>query len=313
MTQSTVNSIRSLRALLMASLIAALNKTGTCQNESWIFNHAIHSHIRYQGSPTPPLVLNWHKKLRNKKKRLFRQAKQTNSLARWHVYKSVLSEYRAAIKEAKRVFLNDTLPSILVTNPSKFWKTVKPRKKKNISLTNSDGQPVRCEECCIALNDFFVTSFSSCSASALPQMPSRDFLPMYPVTVDAVGVQNLIHKLKLSSSCGVDEINSKFLKNTALYSSIYLSLTFSQSIQTSTLPLDWKVGKVVPLHKSGNTQSPLNYRPISLTSVPCKILEHVIYSNLVSFLESNSFLLPTSTDSEKVIHVKPNFFILLMT
>lgn len=35
--------------------------------------------------------------------------------------------------------------------------------------------------------------------------------------------------------------------------------------------------------------SPLNYRPISLTRVPRKIHEHVIFSNLVSFLESNSF------------------------
>lgn len=123
-------------------------------------------------------------------------------------------------------------------------------------------------------------------------MPRRDFLPMYPVTIDAVGVQRLIHNLKLSSCCGVDEINPKFLKNTELFSSIFLSLVFSQSIQCSTLPLDWKVGKVVPLHKSGNTQSPLNYRPISLTSVPCKLLEHIIYSNIVSFLESNSFFTP---------------------
>lgn len=99
------------------------------------------------------------KKLRNKKKRLFRQAKQNNSPVRWRVYQSVLSDYRAAIREAKRVFLNNTLPSLLATNPSKFWKTVRPSEKKNISLTNSDGQTVRCEDCCIALNDFLLLPF----------------------------------------------------------------------------------------------------------------------------------------------------------
>lgn len=124
---------------------------------------------------------------------------------------------------------------------------------------------------------------------------------MYPVTIDAVGVQHLIHNLTLSSCCGVDEINPKFLKNTEFYSSIYLSLIFSQSIQSSTLPLDWKVGKVVPLHKSGNTQSPLNYRPISLNSVPCKMLD------------STLFLLPASTVSVNITHAKPNFYILPMT
>lgn len=40
---------------------------------------------------------------------------------------------------------------------------------------------------------------------------------------------------------------------------------------------------------SGNKHSPLNYRPISLTSIPCKILEHILASNLANFIESNSF------------------------
>lgn len=46
---------------------------------------------------------------------------------------------------------------------------------------------------------------------------------------------------------------------------------------------------MIPVHKSGDVFSPFNYQPISLTSIPCKLLEHVIYSNLMSFLESNSF------------------------
>ena len=43
------------------------------------------------------------------------------------------------------------------------------------------------------------------------------------------------------------------------------------------------------MHKGGDKHSPNNYRPISLTSIPCKILEHIIYSQLVNFLESNMF------------------------
>lgn len=78
------------------------------------------------------------KRLRNKKKRLFRQAKQTNSSAR-HVYQAALFDYRTSIKEAKRVFLNNTLPSLLATNPSKFWKTVKPIEKKAFHLQIQTG------------------------------------------------------------------------------------------------------------------------------------------------------------------------------
>lgn len=68
-----------------------------------------------------------------------------------------------------------------------------------------------------------------------------------------------------------------------------MTYIFSQSLLSCSLPKDFKVGKVVPLFKSGDMHSPLNYRPISITSVPCKILEHIIYSMLINFLETNSF------------------------
>lgn len=112
---------------------------------------------------------------------------------------------------------------------------------------------------------------------------------MEPVHLDWEGIRKLIENFKPFFSPRDDGINATFLKNTAWFSSLILCRIFSQSLESSTLPNDWKVGKVVPLHKSGNTNDPHNYRPISLTSVPCKLLEHVIYCNLVNFLENNSF------------------------
>lgn len=54
----------------------------------------------------------------------------------------------------------------------------------------------------------------------------------------------------------------------------------------------WKINKMVPVYKSGDKTNPTNYRPISLTSVCCKLLERVIFTNLVNFLETNSFFTP---------------------
>lgn len=73
------------------------------------------------------------------------------------------------------------------------------------------------------------------------------------------------------------------------YSSVLLTMIFKQTLDTGSLPSSWKIGKVIPLYKSGNRNSPLNYRPISLTSIPCKILEHILFSHIINFLESNSF------------------------
>lgn len=72
-------------------------------------------------------------------------------------------------------------------------------------------------------------------------------------------------------------------------SSLFLTKIFQQSLSTATVPDDWRIGKVIPVHKSSNKSSPLNYRPISLTSVPSKILEHIIHKNLSIHLDSISF------------------------
>ena len=47
---------------------------------------------------------------------------------------------------------------------------------------------------------------------------------------------------------------------------------------------------VSPIFKKGYRSDPYNYRPISLTSVLCKTLEHIIYSNVMSHLEEHSLL-----------------------
>ncbi len=60
--------------------------------------------------------------------------------------------------------------------------------------------------------------------------------------------------------------------------------------QKKTIPEDWKTANVSPIFKKGNKQDPLNYRPVSLTSVPCKVMERIIKKAMVSHLEENNLL-----------------------
>lgn len=65
------------------------------------------------------------------------------------------------------------------------------------------------------------------------------------------------------------------------------------------------LGKVVAISKKGNKQGPLNYRLISLASILCKILAHILHSNFPSFFKSFCFVLP-NMGSERSIHVRSN-------
>ena len=60
-------------------------------------------------------------------------------------------------------------------------------------------------------------------------------------------------------------------------------------LQTNLTARRWTVSSLL-IFKKGNRSDPSNYRPISLTSVCCKVLEHIIYSNIISHLESYNVL-----------------------
>lgn len=230
------------------------------------------------------------KRLLNRKKRLFRKARQRNHPDAWSKYRHSNEIFKKAVKKAKNVFFKDTLPLLLVENTKKFWSVIGGPKNSSVSLVDETGVVVPRSKSCIVLNDVFKRAFTqpSSNASSL-SIEAVNFPQMERVVVDWVGILPLIKNLKVSSSSGVDGINSKFLKNTEVYSSIILAQIFTQSMNSSILPDDWKVGKVVPLFKSGDSHNPSNYRPISITSISCKLFEHVIYSHLVTFLEDNAF------------------------
>jgi len=60
----------------------------------------------------------------------------------------------------------------------------------------------------------------------------------------------------------------------------YLALLLHITINNGTLPADWKRALVFPVHNSGDRSLITNYRPVSLTSVVCKQMQHVIASYL---------------------------------
>lgn len=236
------------------------------------------------------------KRLENKKKRYFRAAKQSNNPLLWDKYYSAETEYLTAIQNAKYKFFHNDLSCMLTQNPKQFWRVINPEQKHTITLANENNDVISNAECADVFNTAFASVFTNDHAMPPIVLRSRCItseLPMPDIVFSIDGIISCIERLKLTSSAGFDEINSKFLLNTKNISAAFLCLLFSQSLSTGHLPDDWKVGKVVPIHKSGSKQSPLNYRPISLTSIPCKIIEHVIYSQIMTFLDLNDFFNPS--------------------
>ena len=69
-----------------------------------------------------------------------------------------------------------------------------------------------------------------------------------------------------------------------------IQVIFERSIQTGKLPAEWCRAKVSPIFKKGDKTLAANYRPISLTCILCKVLEHIMASHLVKHFDKHDLL-----------------------
>lgn len=59
-----------------------------------------------------------------------------------------------------------------------------------------------------------------------------------------------------------------------------------------SLPPDWRTAFVIPVFEGGNRKLATNYRPVSLTSVACKVFEHTLAKHILAFMDQNALLYP---------------------
>ena len=103
-------------------------------------------------------------------------------------------------------------------------------------------------------------------------------------------VAKKIKAMKDNKSPGVDGIPPKLLMETVEQISIPLSRLFNLSLKEGVVPVEWKVANIMPLFKKGSRNKSENYRPVSLTSVICKLLQRLIKDHMVDFLVRHKLL-----------------------
>jgi hypothetical protein len=107
------------------------------------------------------------------------------------------------------------------------------------------------------------------------------------LTIKPDGVLKLLKDININKAKGPDILPNIILKNCANELANGLSCIFHLSIDTGELLRDWRYANVTPVFKKGDRHSAENYRPVSLTSVPSKILEHIRCSHLLKHLEKH--------------------------
>ncbi|CAM4321681.1 unnamed protein product [Lepidochelys kempii] len=100
-------------------------------------------------------------------------------------------------------------------------------------------------------------------------------------------VEAKLKQLNGTKSGGPDNLHPRILKELAQEIASPLARIFNESVNSGVVPYDWRIANIVPIFKKGKKSDPSNYRPVSLTSVVCKVLEKILKEKVVKDIEVN--------------------------
>ena len=164
----------------------------------------------------------------------------------------------------------------------KFWAHVKSKTKStriqevmklnnNISSNNLAKANM--------FNKYFFDQFSYKSTHDIDIDFTKD--DMFNIDFNCTRVKQLLDNINVNKAPGPDGIHGCVLKNCSDSLCRPLSIIFKLIYNIGILPAEWKSANIVPIHKKGDKDLISNYRPISLTCLTSKIMEHIIQEELL--------------------------------
>jgi hypothetical protein len=113
---------------------------------------------------------------------------------------------------------------------------------------------------------------------------------MPDIQVTTEGVRKLMKNLNPSKASSPDNIPARLLKDYGDIIAPILQIIFQRSLDSGQIPKAWRSAYVAAVFKKGERYLPENYRPVSLTCISSKLLEHIIVSSMMKHLDSYNAL-----------------------
>jgi hypothetical protein len=231
------------------------------------------------------------KRLVNRKQTKWKRYAKNRTNDNFIWYKEAEKECKKGVSAAKRNFERKIAKS---GNKRPFNAYVKSKTKSRTNvgpLKVNDALITDNKDMAKILNEYFTSVFSREQPG---EVPPADKLQaesnLSNIVFTAEKVKKKLQALKPNSAPGPDKISPRFLKNNAEAMAPALAIIFNKSMEEGSVPCDWKLANVTPIFKKGKKGDPGNYRPVSLTSVPCRVMESCMRDDVVDHLVRNALI-----------------------
>ncbi len=164
--------------------------------------------------------------------------------------------------------------------PRKFWSYIRARGRDDVGiapLMTEEGLVTTSEGKAKALAEQYKSVFAEEDMSNIPDKGESPHQDMPTIIFRTAGIQKILSNLDTSKASGPDLIPVRVLKEAAAPIAPILQVIMTQSYRTEDTPKDWKSANITAIYKKEDKSSPANYLPVSLTSVVCKMMEHIVF------------------------------------
>ena len=150
-------------------------------------------------------------------------------------------------------------------------------------LTDDDNEKAE------IFSNFYQSVFTIEPDGDIPVLPDRAVLRQMPkLYITESKISKVLRKLKPDKSPGPDGLHPRYFKELADCINIPLCILFNFSLSNGVLPQAWKKARVSAIYKKENKKVASNYRPVSLTSIICKVMETLIRDHIVEHMKINN-------------------------
>ena len=211
-------------------------------------------------------------------------------------YTRARNRVNRAVRQDKRRF-EKNIAAKSKSNPKLFWSQArrKLKTKRGVcplleDVSNKNSLKYEDDEKADILLRQFSSVFTKEPSGDIPRIAQRCMSGINMAEITEERVRKKLAELNTKKSTGPDDIHAMILVELIDYISKPLTALFNLTLETGKIPYDWKLAYVSPIYKKGKKNRAENYRPISLTSIICKVMESIIREEILRHLKHHKLI-----------------------
>jgi hypothetical protein len=232
----------------------------------------------------------------NQKRKVWRKFINTRNEFYLNRFKDLRNKIRSETRKIQKCEQSEVAKTCK-SNPKMFWNYI--RSKSNmvtsigdIKVKNNDQDIIITDDDKKAQTfcDYFSSVLTQESSTNIPDVIAKNCIyKNSSVLFSESIIFDKLNKLNTAKSPGPDAIHPRILYELREHIAYPLKLLFEESYKQKKLPLDWRSANITALFKKGSRSDVSNYRPVSLTSIVCKVMESIIRDNIIKHFSENNF------------------------